>query len=398
MAFGMSGANQDRCLSRLKPQIEMNSSDSPVNNPCALLITNQGIVIDAHDTICSILGRTREDLINQQISDIFEYGADLLLSRLQAMEQDPSAEPFSVSALVRRKDQSNFPATAIVQRLAEIDCFTVSFEDLPNEITETIQTAPPESVDASALESASAPSADTAEANGTIATPIPAENILPPARETEPAPAHTNGSAARFRNVFLTGSTRSDAKSNGAEATNGKHDVTAQLETERQERRRLEARVLSLTDQLQQLHTQLKGSLESENTYQKRICEAEEKVHKADEIRIAAETALDEEKQQRALVEEDFAQFKSAQARSEKERTSWEQDWISNLDATLGALQESDARLAKEMEARRSIEDSLRKLQQEFSTRRSSELDIATSNPAHVEQSELAEAEAAHAN
>src|SRR5213075_1028758 len=104
-----------------------------------LLVNAEGVVVDAHDHVCSALGWTREEIVNKPMSDLLEYGADLLmdgLTGLQSGTTTESAEGFSISALVRRKDESVFPTTAIVRPLPEFNCFAVLFDELGAENAE----------------------------------------------------------------------------------------------------------------------------------------------------------------------------------------------------------------------------------------------------------------------
>jgi chromosome segregation ATPase len=142
--------------------------------------------------------------------------------------------------------------------------------------------------------------------------------------------------------------------------------MAGQLESERQERKRLEARVLALTEQLKQLHVQLQSNLESENIFQKRVNECEEAVRLAEQGKAEAEAAIEEREKEREQVELEFTEFKAAQERFEEERKCAQQEWLVKLEASLIALKESDGRVAKELEARRSIQATLQGLKEDF--------------------------------
>jgi PAS domain S-box-containing protein len=341
----------------------MKPSDSQLDDTC-LLINSDGVIMDARDAACPALGWAREELVNKGMSELLEYGADLLMNQLRELQAGATAESsFTVSTLVRRKDQTHFPATAIVRPMPELDCFVVGFDDLPTDAavaTESVTAV--KSNDDQSIPPAPEP----------IAPEPPAEIPVAFARDVEPengnAKSNGNGHPPRFRNIFLSEPPRPEAKAE-ANHSNGKGDLAAQLETERQERRRLEARVLSLNDQLQQLHVQLKSSLESENVYQKRVSECEEAVRKSEASKTAAETALHEQQQQRERVEHEFAEFKSAHARSNEERAGWEAEWLAKLESSLTGLHESDVRFAHEIATRRGIQDKLQALQQDFLAR-----------------------------
>lgn len=335
----------------------MKSSDEGAGELPVLLITAEGVIADAHEAACLAIGWTREELLNKPTSDILEYGHDLLMESL-AQLQDESNEVISVSALVRRNDQTSFPATAMVRRVSELGCFTVEFADLPEQ----------------------AVLAEVAPATAPHSEPEPVRVV-----ETDPTLADVhepieNSNAPRFRNIFLSGAQRPVVKevkeeaveapvpspANGASATNGKHDLASQLETERQERKRLEGRVLALNDQLQQLHAQLKNNLESETVYHKRMAEFEEEVRKALQGKVDAEVALREEQQTRERIESDLAELKASFERQEEERKAWQSQWLGKLQTNLAALLESDARVEKEIATRRGIEVKLQVLQQDF--------------------------------
>ena len=351
----------------------MKPSDEGAAEPSVLLMTPEGVIADAHETACLAIGWSREELLNRPMSDILEYGHDLLMESVSQL-QDESNEVFSVSMLVRRNDQTSFPATAIVRRIPELGCFTVEFGDLPDAMTAVTQTqdSEPEPV-------------KVVEADRTLA------DVQEPA-EVE------NSAAPRFRNIFLSGGERphvkpeaieptSDANcANSSNGSNGKHDVSSQLETERQERKRLEGRVLSLNDQLQQLHAQLKSNLEAEGISHKRVTEAEEEVRKAQQGKVDAEVALEKEQQKRERVEKDLAELKASFQRQEQERKAWQAEWLAKLQSNLASLLESDARVEKEIATRRGIEVKLQMLQQDFSGESTRAVTAAPAkNGAHVD-------------
>ena len=350
----------------------MKQSDEGAAEPSVLLMTPEGVIADAHATACLAIGWSREDLLNRPMSEILEYGHDLLMESVVQL-QDESNEVFSVSTLVRRNDQTSFPATAIVRRIPELGCFTVEFGDLPDAVASA---AAPEPAAVTASEDVAPEPVKVVEVDRTLA------DVQEPAVEVE------NSSAPRFRNIFLSGGERPHAKSepvevasvgngsngasgsngsNGTNGANGKHDLASQLETERQERKRLEGRVLSLNDQLQQLHAQLKSNLEAEGISHKRVTEAEEEVRKAQQGKVDAEVALEKEQQKRERVEKDLTELKASFERQEQERKAWQAEWLAKLQTNLASLLESDARVEKEIATRRGIEVKLQMLQQDFS-------------------------------
>lgn len=381
----------------------MKPSDSQLDDPFLLLINTDGIIMDARETICAALGWTPGTLVNKTLNDLFEYGADLVMDQLQAIRDGASGESqFSASTLVRRSDQTSFPATAIVRRIAELECFTVMFDDLPTE-------AQAEAADVAAAaapeNTLAAGATDVAEANLIFSAGATAEEpqvAATPAPEVEPAHAsdngNGNGSGTGFRNIFLSGAQRPavrveakpepkpepkivakvETNPETKNSSNGAGDFAKQLEAERHERRRLEARVLSLNDQLQTLHAQLKASLESESIYQKRLFECEEGLRKAEEAKAASESAVRDEKQQRERIDEDFAKFKSASAEALEDRKQWQEEWLSKLASALTALQESDGRLTQEIEKRRELQQALRALHKDFCAEADKQIDGAS--------------------
>jgi hypothetical protein len=126
------------------------------------------------------------------------------------------------------------------------------------------------------------------------------------------------------------------------------------------------------------VHAQLKSSLESESIYQKRVFDCEEGVKKAEERQAAAESTLREQKLECARVEGEFANFKSAAARSEESRKAWQEEWLSKLAAALTSAQESDARLAQEVEKRRVLQHALRKLHEDFCAEADKQIESAS--------------------
>src|SRR5687768_15292551 len=149
----------------------MKQSDEGAAEPSVLLMTPEGVIADAHETACLAIGWSREELLNRPMSEILEYGYDLLMESVVQL-QDEANEVFSVSTLVRRNDQTSFPATAIVRRIPELGCFTVEFGDLPD-----------------AMASAAAPAAVTETEDVTLEPARVVEVDRTLADVQEPAPA-----------------------------------------------------------------------------------------------------------------------------------------------------------------------------------------------------------------
>src|ERR1051325_6300771 len=111
----------------------MNVSDSHADDASVLLINGEGMILDASEATCSALGWPREELVSKGMSELLEYGGDLLITQLSELQAGAMPDAyFSVSTLVRRQDQSHFPATAIVRPMPELGCFALGFEDLPS--------------------------------------------------------------------------------------------------------------------------------------------------------------------------------------------------------------------------------------------------------------------------
>lgn len=393
----------------------MKPSEAPATDLSFLLITAEGLIVDAHESACLAIGWTRAELVNKPMSDILEYGHDLLMTHLQELQAAPPVEggtSVSFSALVRKSDQTNIPATAIVRPVPELDCFAVGFEDLPGDNAEATQALAANEVQAIEPEIAIAPAPvmetiqpvienvqlsdplDMPEAGLNFAPRVPVEeNPIASLRDLQKPQGKSNGDGTSFRNIFLSGSTRNAVESNGSNGANGVEEIAAQLETERQERRRLEARVLSLNDQLQQLHLQLKNNLETENIYHKRISESEEAVRNAEQSKTDAEVALGEQKKKQGLVEQNLTQLKAACAQREQERKAWQQEWLAKLESSLAALKESDARLEKEIATRRGIDVTLQMLRQDFYAHsKEPQLNVTVSEPKSRANADLVEA------
>jgi hypothetical protein len=338
----------------------MKTSTAQTNDPSVLLIDRDGIIVDAREGTCSALGWERGELVNKRMSELLEFGSDVLMERLHEM-QDDSVPGFSFLTLVRRHHQSCVPTTAQVRRMPDLDCFTVAFDELNNhtadgtlpQVNEEIKTAKSRDLDASCSK----------PTNETQIAPTNEKSI-----DIEEAPANTNGAGPKFRNIFLNDPQRPASNSAPSSPVTRIDETISQLESEDHERRRLEERVLSLTEQLQQLHGQLKSNLESENVCQKKLRERETELRNTEQSKVAAEVALCEQRNERARLEEELSQLKSNHAKLEAERISSQKEWLAKLDIAFTELQESDARLANEIETRRGIQETLRTIQQEFST------------------------------
>jgi hypothetical protein len=362
----------------------MNASESLASDISLLLVNHEGIVLDAHESACAALGWAREEIVNREMSELFEYGADLVLGHFaQAANSGDTGESFSVSTLVRRRDQTHFPATAVVKYLAELNCFAVTFDDLPSDVMEAAPLVAASGTDLG-IETNDIPEMVFQRVQPPEAAPMEA-TAIPVVTPDEEVHANGNGNghakgngncngdgnghAPRFRNIFLSERPPAEEEpqvANEAKAPSGKPDIEALLEAEQQERKRLEARVVSLNDQLQQLHVQLKSNLEAESIYHKRLADNEEFVRRAQQGKEAAEVLFREEQQKRERVEKELADLKASFEKKQAEQNAVHREWLAKLDASLANLKESDARLEKDIAARRGIDVTLQMLRQDF--------------------------------
>ena len=374
----------------------MNASESLTGDVSLLLINHEGIVLDAHETACAALGWTREEILNREMSELFEYGADLVMGHFaEAANSSETGASFSVSTLVRRRDQTNFPATAVIRYLAELNCFAVTFDDLPSDVMEAAPLVAANGTEV-VSESDEIPATIFGRVESSVAEPTAAIAIpaAPPAEGEHTngngnGHAHVNGNGdgnghahsdgnengngtshtRRFRNIFLSERPTAEPEPEIApepKPAKSKPDVEALLETERQERKRLEARVVSLNDQLQQLHVQLKSNLESESIYHKRLADNEEFVRRAQQAKEAAEVLFREEQQKREHLEKELADLKASFEQKLAKQRTVHAEWLAKLDAGLADLKESDARLEKDIATRRGIDVTLQMLRQDF--------------------------------
>src|SRR4051812_11175390 len=189
----------------------MKPPETGSDEPRIFLVSNEGVVVDAHEDACAALGWSREEILNRGVSDLLEYGYDLLRERLGEVEATAETS-FSITALVRRKDQSNFPASAVVRLLPHLNCFTLAFQDVGSEDV----------------------AAPAAAAEVPVAKPIEALNKAPaPVVETPnvkvaPAPiANSNGNTSTFRNVQLCVSKKAPSNAEVNEAAKNAAEAAA---------------------------------------------------------------------------------------------------------------------------------------------------------------------------
>jgi PAS domain S-box-containing protein len=145
--------------------------------------------------------------------------------------------------------------------------------------------------------------------------------------------------------------------------------VTADLETERSERRRVEQRLTTLTTQLEQMHLDLKQHLESERANQARVTELEQQVRERERALVRLRADLQKETANRDLVEQQLQavgdmgaqlrQYLSLFEESKKVFKRTQEQLEGKLRTTQESLAETEAKLEKEIAERRGLDASL---------------------------------------
>lgn len=145
--------------------------------------------------------------------------------------------------------------------------------------------------------------------------------------------------------------------------------VTADLESERSERRRVEQRLTTLTSQLEQMHLDLKQQLESERASQTRVNDLEQHLRDHQRALVRARADLQKESANRELAEQQLQavgdmsaqlrQYLSLFEESKKVFKRTQEQLEAKLQATQDALGETEAKLQKELSERRGLEASL---------------------------------------
>ena len=145
--------------------------------------------------------------------------------------------------------------------------------------------------------------------------------------------------------------------------------VSADLETERSERRRVEQRMTALTSQLQQMHLDLNQQLESERGNQGRVNELEQQLRDRERMLVRLRADLQKEVSNRDLAEQQLqavgdmgAQLRgylSLFEESKKVFKRTQEQLEAKLRMTQESLGETEAKLQKEASERRGLEESL---------------------------------------
>jgi PAS domain S-box-containing protein len=149
--------------------------------------------------------------------------------------------------------------------------------------------------------------------------------------------------------------------------------VTADLEKERGERRRVEQRLTSLTQQLEDLHQDLSQHLESERAAQARITDLEHQLHERERALARVLADLRKEVGDRELAEQQLEavgdmsaqlrQYLSLFEESKKVFKRTQEQLESKLQAGQKALNESEAKWQNEVTQRQHLQEELNKIQ-----------------------------------
>jgi DNA-binding response OmpR family regulator len=145
--------------------------------------------------------------------------------------------------------------------------------------------------------------------------------------------------------------------------------VTADLEKERGERRRIEQRSSSLATQLQELHEELKQHLGSERATQSRISELEQQLREREEDLARARGDLLKEASDRHLADQQLqaagdmsAELRKYLALFEESKKAFrcaQEGLEGRLQTSLAALRDQEAKMQKELGERQRLEETL---------------------------------------
>jgi hypothetical protein len=145
--------------------------------------------------------------------------------------------------------------------------------------------------------------------------------------------------------------------------------VTADLERERGDRRRIEERATSLAAQLQKLHEELGRNLELERSHQTRLGELERQLRERENAIAHLRADLEKEAANRELAEQHVSATGDLSAQLGKNLSLFEEakkafkrtkeEMEARLQAGLNALGESEAKLQKETAERQRLAEAL---------------------------------------
>jgi chromosome segregation ATPase len=181
---------------------------------------------------------------------------------------------------------------------------------------------------------------------------------------------HRNADAAsQEARVAEASSDPGSAEARFRESISALARVTAQLEKERGERRRIEQRSQFLSSQLENLHEELRKHLEVEKESQQRISEFEKQLHARDDALAKAISDLQKEAAARQLVEAEL-KAKSDMGSQLQEQFNLldeakkvfnkaQQGLEGRLQAALGSLKQAEAKLQEQAAERKRLEASL---------------------------------------
>jgi chromosome segregation ATPase len=156
--------------------------------------------------------------------------------------------------------------------------------------------------------------------------------------------------------------------------------ATADFEKERAERRRADHRVDSLTEQLQELHGQIKVHLDSELANKNRMVDLEQRLRQNEEQSSRIHDDLQKERTDRQLVEQ---QVRAADALSSQLRNC-----LTSFDLAKEGFKRAQTQLEARLQASQvALKDAESKLQQEMAERQRKEEALAEAQRAVQEHS-----------
>ena len=152
--------------------------------------------------------------------------------------------------------------------------------------------------------------------------------------------------------------------------------LTADLEKERAERRRIEQRTAALTAQLQELHDGNKQHLSSADAAQKRILDLEQQLREREDSVTRVSADLQKEASSRHLAEEQLRSTADLNGHLRNCLSSFEvakkgfkrmqEELEARQKANLAALKETEVKLQAEVSERKRIEEALAAVQRSF--------------------------------
>jgi len=374
-----------------------------------VLLNEEGTIIDAHESCGEALGWNRAELQGKDVREVLQVGRDLVVGQLlQLQEEDASNNgntSFSSRVLVRRKDESHFPARVTVRRFTQLGCWTAAFYRVNvDSDTDFIPTVRPEEIELAsstpvkkeemAARKKSDPSTDMQQQQkpfrsvdlclrkpllpsvevGEIAASSESSPPEPVSRRAEPTP-EPPPIVIPEKNTEPMGD-RAEKEREVPQTVPSSARVPAELEKERAERKRSEQRVASLSAQLQNLHRQLGENLEIERSSQSKIAEAEDALQKSEEELHRSRRSLEDEQNQRELADQQISALKELNSHLETDLSTLQtsntelkdahEELLSRLEFKVRAISESEYRLEKGAAERQRLESALAAAQREL--------------------------------